>query len=145
MKVNNFNVYNKSFSGSNMDKKEPPLTVEQMNNVVMPKCREILIENGERRIPEIGPFSKFSLQFNVPGAPQYEGTLIVDFDTQDVKKRILQVGVHHQNSDRLFSHMLINGTKKELLDYLKNDDNQKDIIDSVQALSKEADKYYSKL
>ena len=60
-------------------------------------------------------------------------------------QRVLSVGVHHKNSDRMTSNILLKGTKEEILAYLKSEENTQTLIDTINHLSDKTDEYYSSL
>ena len=141
---NNTNNYNTSFKSINGDK---PMTFDNnaLMNTLMSKCKELLVEKGERQIPENGKFLKFSIGFEIPNSDNM-GMFVVDYDPDEPKdKRILSVGVHHKNSDRLTSNIIAIGTKKEILEYLKTDNNTQSLVDIVDNLSEKTSEYYNSL
>lgn len=72
-----------------------------------------------------------------------EALLSVGYDETNPKtQRLFRVGVRHQHSDQITSQILKNGTKKEILDYLKDPKNSEAIKKSVIELSEYIDKNY---
>lgn len=144
-KINkNQNNYNTSFSGIRKDK---PVMLDKAAkmNILVPKSKEVLSDIAQREVPENGQFKKVFVSFKVPET-QNEALITIEHDSKEPKtQRILSVGVHHQNSDRLVSNFLLKGTKKEILDYLKDDKNNQDIINYINHLSGKVDESYSSL
>ena len=92
-----------------------------------------------------GKFRKIFVAFDIPQT-QNEALITIEHDAIDPKtNRRLSVGVHRQNSDRITSNYIFKGPKKEVLDYLKNNDNQNELYKIVTDLSKSVDDYYSSL
>ena len=143
MNVNN-NIQNYSINFGKTDRQMEPSKDEKLT-FVLEKCKEILFDASQRRMPENGKFSKFSIGFKVPETDN-QGVLIVDFDANNPKdSRILSLGVHHKNSDRLISNILKTGTKQEILEYLNCNDNLAELIKTTNHLSDKTDEYYSSL
>ena len=126
-------------------KKEVPMTNEEKMQVIMAKGREELCDMTEREVPENGDFKKVVIAFLIPDSNN-EAEVSVESDKNNFKtQRYLSVGVHHKSRDRLLSKYILNGTKKEILDYLNDDKNQTEIIEKIQELSKKVDNYYNSL
>ncbi len=107
------------------------------------KTREVLAERAEMEVPENGKFSSVSASFKIPDT-QNKARIIISHDELEPKNlRRLSVGVHHINSDRLTSNYILKGTKKEILDYLKDQKSQDELIGIIGHLSESVDKYYS--
>lgn len=141
---NNNNGYVNSFSGSNEGK---PImrTKEEKIKMLIPVCKQVLSDIAEREVPENGKFLKVYVDFPIPETMN-EGILTIEHDEKDPKNlRRLSLGVHHQSKDRLFSNHLLTGTKKEIIDYLKDSSNQDKLIEFVSSLSDKNDEYYSSL
>ena len=102
--------------------------------------QKYIAENGERQIPENGKFSaRVGLFFDIPGT-ENEAVLSVSHDEVDPKtQRRFSVGVRRKNSDKVTSEFLAKGTKKEILEYVKNKENYPVIKKTVLELSKHAD------
>ena len=145
MKINNtqHNI-NNNFRSLTKDSK-PVLSYDEKMNILVPKTKEVLVETAEKQVPENGLFRKVFVSFAVPDTDN-KALLGIEYDETEPKtQRRLFVGVHHNNSDRLTRNYLLKGTKTEILEYLKDDSNQQNIIDSVNTLSKKTDEYYSSL
>lgn len=140
---NNFN-YVASFQAINKGKFRMQEEKSPMDNLVA-KTMEFLSDRTEKEIPENGLFRKIFVAFDVPKTKN-EALLLLEMDGEKPRtQRRLSVGVHHQNADRLTSNYLLKGTKKEIIEYLNNKDNKKEIIDAVKKLSDKTDDYYSSL
>ena len=114
-------------------------------NTLMTKCKEELSSISELQLPENGKFLRLSLGFEIPQSDNM-GMFIVDYDPDEPRnKRILSVGVHHKNSDRMVSNIVVNGTKKEILEYIKSQENTQELVDLVDELSKKTDDFHNSL
>lgn len=146
MEINNhFNQYN-----SNNIKKENkvnPMSDEQVNfeDRVFPKVCEVLSEIAEQRVPENGIFSRVFVAFDIPNSKTNEGFLDIVYHPKDKNQRVLSTNVHHKNSDRIFSNIIMQGTKKEVMEYIQNAKNHPSLIASELELSSKVDDYYSSL
>ena len=99
------NYKNNSINFRKTEAKMEPTKDEKLT-VVLEKCKELLFEAAQLRMPENGKFSKFSIEFEIPQTNN-QGVLTIDFDANDPKNmRLLTLGVHHKNSDRLISNIL---------------------------------------
>lgn len=104
--------------------------------------QELLFKRSEREVPENGQFKLVGALFDVPDSNN-EALLSVGYDETNPKtQRLFRVGVRHQNSDQMTSQILKGGTKKEILDYLKDPKNAEAIKKSVMELSEYVDKNY---
>ena len=141
---NNFNNYKTSFNG--VEPKETKMfDKNKAMNVLMTTCKEELFKSSERKVPENGIFGKVSIAFVIPKSNN-KGLFYITHSAENPKEqRVLSVGVHHKNSDRMTSNILLQGTKEEILAYLKSEQNTQTIIDTVNHLSDKTDEYYSSL
>lgn len=140
----NFNNYKTSFSG--VEKKENKMfDKNEAMNVLMTSCKDGLYNAAEKRVPENGIFGKVSLAFIIPQSDN-KGLFYITHSAENPKdQRVLSVGVHHKNSDRMTSNILLKGTKEEILTYLKSEENTQTLIDTINHLSDKTDEYYSSL
>lgn len=139
---NNFNKTNINFSGINKDKPQKMLSREERMNLLMSQVRTILLEDAERQVPENGQFRRVNTLFDIPETSN-EGILSIEHDELEPKtQRRLKMSVRHENSDRLVSNYILKGTKKEILDYLKDDNNLAKLIEIANELSDKTDVFY---
>lgn len=135
---------------NNLNKQMPqgenkPLSFEERLDRLFSKCKEAFVSELDRRIPQNGMFSQIGTALKIPGTNNV-AVLIISADMENPKEmRNLQVGVKHQNSDRLISNYVLNGTKQEIIDFLANNKNDEEIKFLIKTLSKETDRYYSSL
>lgn len=141
---NNFNNYKASFSG--IEKKENKMfDKNKAMNILMTSCKEGLYNAAERKVPQNGIFSKISVAFEIPKSNN-EGLLYITHSAEDPKtQRVLSVGVHHKNSDRMISNILLKGTKEEILANLSSKENTQELVNIVNHLSDKTDEYYASL
>lgn len=142
---NNYNEYNpqtkhKSQSEPTMDEK-----LEKFKTKLIPNVTMGLKEMAERRMPENGPFTSFCVAFNIPTSSQNEGYIQISHNPKEKDKRILSTNVHHRNSDRIFSNIIMQGSKKEIMEFLSKSENHKIFEDSLLELSTKVDEYYASL
>ena len=116
------------------------LTDDEKLDRLIDGVQKYIAENGERQIPENGKFStRVGLFFDIPGT-ENEAVLSVFHDEVDPKtQRRFSVGVRRRNTDKITSEFLAKGTKKEILDYVKNKENYPAIKKTVLELSKHVD------
>lgn len=134
--------HNASFKGIGKETLENKSKEERLNNVV-DKVRQVAAERSEREVPENGKFSAISISFDVP-TTNNEAKVIISHDEIEPKNlRRIAIGVHRNGSDRLTSSYILKGTKKEILEYLKNPESQDKIVKVAGQLSDGVDKYYS--
>lgn len=141
-KINNYNNYNMPFYGT--QQKETALNNTSDNDIkaLINKCVDVIKDSAERMVPENNKFRKFFVAFDVPDT-RHEAIISISHDELDPKdKRRLAVEVHHANSDKFYSQYLFKGTKKEIIDFIADKNNQKEIYDSVKELSKSVDDDY---
>lgn len=143
-KINNNFKFNTSFKSINKDK--PNMQENKLlTDALVLKTREFLADRTEKEIPENGLFRKIFVAFDVPDTNN-EALLLIEMDGEEPRtQRRLSIGVHHRNADRLTSNYVLKGTKKEIIEYLKDFSNQQFIIDTVKDLSDKTDEYYSSL
>ena len=141
---NNFNNYKTSFG--KVEKKEAKMfDKNEAMNVLMTSCKEGLFNAAELKVPENGIFGKVSVAFVIPESTN-KGLFYITHSAENPKdQRVLSVGVHHKNSDRMTSNILLKGTKAEILEYLKSEENTQTLIDTVNHLSDKTDEYYASL
>ncbi len=109
------------------------------------KIFEILAQRAEREVPENGKFSQISSSFYIPES-QNEAMLIAEFDPVEPRNlRRLSTGVRRQSGDRLTKSYIFKGTKKELIDFLREKNNQERFIKIMHQLSASVDRHYSEL
>ena len=134
--------YNASFKGIGKETLENKSKEERLNNIT-DKVRQVAIERVEREVPENGKFGGISISFDVP-TTNNEAKIIISHDEIEPKTlRRIAIGVHRNGSDRLNSSYILKGTKKEILEYLKNQESQSKIVEVAGQLSDSVDKYYS--
>ena len=140
----NLNQYNMSFAGIKKDASQMNDKEIAMNKLVT-NCKNALYDFTDESVPENNDFQRIYVDFKIPDT-QYRALMAVESDKSNPNtQRCLLVGVRHQNRDRLFSNYLLSGNKQEILQYLKDDSNKSDILDSIENLSNSADDYYSTL
>lgn len=138
---NNFSLYtnfcsNTTRSKSTQDMDESALNTHQF----LDKCCNRLLER-EREVPENGKFTPLSIAFDIPKT-RNEASLKIDYDGVNPKDgRILKLDVKRNGTSRLFSHHIIYGTRKEIMNYLKSPDLD-ELGKYVDNLSKAVDEYY---
>lgn len=141
---NNYNQYNTSFSGIKKDKNSM-LTKDEKIKFLLKKGIGILHERAEREVPENGKFTKIFVAFDIPET-QNEAIVSIEHDAINTKDlRRVSLGVHRLHSPRLESNYIFKGTKSEVLEFVKNQENIDKLYSSVNNLSSSVDNYYSSL
>lgn len=140
---NNINQYNSSFSGIKKDKTS--MTKDEKTMFLLEKGMGVLHDRAEREVPENGKFTRLFIAFKVPET-QNEAIVAIEHDALNPKdSRRVSVGVHRECSPRLESKYIFKGTKKEVLDFVKNEETIDKLFSSVNDLSNSVDDYYSSL
>ena len=112
---------------------------------IITKSRAELTDMIERMVPENGKFYKVGVTFDIPNTFN-EAILTVMHDAENPKNlRQLNVGIHHRNSDKLFSMYTQKGTNGDILNYLKQPNCESDILKQIKDLSKTMEDHYSSL
>ena len=85
------------------------LSKDEKMQILVPKGSDLLMQRVEREVPENGKFKKISVSFDIPDT-QNKAQFFIEADAKDYKdKRILSIGVHHQNSDiERLCHVIVN-------------------------------------
>ena len=132
-------------STENVIKKGKKLSNEELINSIIKNGREKLHSMMDRMVPENGKFSEVAISFDIPQTNNEAIISIVHDAIEPKNLRCINIGVHHQNSDRMASVYLKTGTKNELKEYLNNEDCESKILSYVRELSQKTDDYYSSL
>jgi len=120
------------------------MAVPSLSEIVS-KSREKLTEVVERMVPENGKFFQVGVTFDIPDTFN-EAIVKVIHDAEKPKNlRRLVVEMHHQNSDKMFSVFTKKGTKAEIMEYLKQQNTESDILKHLTELSKTMEEHYSSL
>ena len=139
---NNYNNYNTSFYGK-PDNKENNVEESLDTKALINTSADYLHELAERQVPENNKFRKLVVAFDIPNTPN-EAFLSVSHDEiQPKDMRRMAIEVHHANSDKYYTRYLFKGTKKEVMDYILKEENQKEMLKAVNELSKKVDELYN--
>ena len=139
---NNFIKYNSSCTGLQKEKIKMPIEENELN-ILTSKMREVLLQRIEKELPENGKFAPISVSYTMPET-QNKIKIIAEYDPIEPKEqRRLLLSSYRLGSDRMVSSYILKGTKKELMDYIKQDESQNKIIKIADELSKSVDEYYS--
>ena len=139
---NNFIKYNSSFTGLQKEKIKMPIEENELN-ILTSKMREVLLQRIEKELPENGKFAPISVSYTMPET-QNKIKIIAEYDPIEPKEqRRLLLSSYRLGSDRMVSSYILKGTKKELMDYIKQDESQNKIIKIADELSKSVNEYYS--
>ena len=98
-------------------------------HMISVKMMELLLEASQKRVPENGKFSKFSLTMQFPDE-RYFGTITVDFGSNPRTERTVAVGVYPAASNRMVSNYVFWGTKKELLTWFSDSETADELANS---------------
>ena len=106
---------------------------------------KILAKKAQFEVPENGKFSKVGIIFNIPNTQNLAHYNIEYDELEPTNTRRFSIGATRKGSDRLTSAYLIKGTKQEIIDFLKNEDNYTKFQETLKQVSKETDDYFSSL
>lgn len=126
-------------------------TPEEQMVILVDKGREVLAKMVVEFVPEEGRITRpVSVSFDVPATNNHTIISVEESAVKSPKKkhplRDLIVGVRHKQRDRLTSNIVLNQKqKKEIIDYLKNNQSQEQLIKSIRQLSDKTDEYYNSL
>ena len=145
MKVTkNSNNYNTNSNGINNNGVDTAEKQDKME-ILMRRLCEVLSKRTENEVPENGKFSPISVSFSIPQTNN-KAKAIVEYDALAPKNlRRLSIASHHANSDRLVTTYVAKGTKQDIIDYLKNHENQERLVKLANELSDSVNEYYSNL
>ncbi len=143
MEINKYNTYTNSSTGTQKESTGMSQKKEDFEKIIIPKAQAYLAETAQREVPENGLFTKVYAAFEVPDSNNNGLLYIIPHPKNNKTERIFLIGVHHKNSDRLFSNEILTGTKKEIINFIKDSKNQKEITDTVYKLSKQSDSFYN--
>jgi len=133
-----------AFRGANKEETKLDSNKDKMSFLTESACKH-MSHRIEMEMPENGKFAQFSISWNMPDGIS-KAMIAVQPDAVDFKdKRRLSVGVFRKGSDYVRSSFLLKGTKKEILDYVKNPENKEGIIKTAYQLLDSVDKHYSEL
>lgn len=136
--------YTQQYSGINKGNLEM-LSKDEKMQILIPKCSDVLVQRAEKEVPENGKFRKIFVAFDIPETTN-EALITIEADAKDYKnQRRVSIGVHHQNSDRVISNYMFKGTKQEIIEYLKDNNNFPEFTQIVNELSTAVDDYYASL
>ena len=136
MNINQIYKTNCIFRSNNQGNMGKPKVSQEKNldNFVDGSCRH-LAEIAEREVPENGKFLRVIMGFVVPEEPDKKAKIIISHDTLNPKtSRRLAIEVVKNNDDRAHKTYIFKGTKKEILDYLKDDKNYPKIVENIKQL-----------
>lgn len=141
---NNYNQYNSSALEIKKDKASMS-NKDKTTKLLVEKGMGILHKRAEREVPENGKFTRIFVAFDIPET-QNEAIMAIEHDATNPKDmRRISVGVHRLHSPRLESKYIFKGTKKEVLDFVKDKENLDKLFLSVNDLSNSVNDYYSSL
>lgn len=129
MKVDNISAnYNNIGFGTKMSEEK------SFPNIVKIHVKK-LYDRAEREVCEWGNFSDVVEKFEDPnGSEEYMLFITPSPNLQKPKERILNIGVQVPNTDRMFSMNIKRGEKKDILEFLANEENLRDIIGPAEIL-----------
>lgn len=138
-RINNFT--NKT---STLSKKErlSKMTDEEKITMFSRNAAKLLAKKVEYEVPENGQFGKCILSFDIPGT-QNVACYKVEHDILEPKdQRCFSICAYRNGNDRLTSQQLIKGTKKEILEFLQDENNFQLFKDTLVDVSDSTDEYF---
>lgn len=119
------------------------MTNEEKINMFAPNAAKMLAKKAEYEVPENGQFSKCLISFDIPGTQNIAYYLIEHDVLEPKEQRRLSIGALRNGCDRLTSIQLKKGTKKEILDFLNDENNAQLFRDTLVNVSNSTDEYFS--
>lgn len=118
-------------------------TDDELIDIFAVNAAEILSNKAEYDVPENGKFRTSEIIFEIPGT-QNQGHYFIEFDVLEPKEsRRFSIGASRKGSDRLTSIQLKKGTKKEILSFLRDENNSQQFKDALREVSRSCDDYFS--
>lgn len=109
---------------------------------LMNKCAKVLNDMAERQVPENNKFRKVFVAFDIPKT-RNEALISISHDEIEPKNfRNVAVQVHNINSDKFYSKYIFKGTKNEVMNFIADTNNHKNILDTAMVLSKRVEEDY---
>lgn len=137
--------YSPQFKGTNRKEPTKVQSNEEKLQLLVGRACEVMAGRVENEVPENGKFAPLSVSWNLPGSLN-RAMLAVEADALNPKdSRRLSVGVTRAGSDKVRQGYILKGTKKEILEFVKDPKNQEEIIKTARQLSDSTDEYYSEL
>ena len=130
MKIAFNNINFKGITNPNNKEMIDTKTLKEYVNIATKK-----LVDSERMIPENGQYAPLAVYVEVKGENK-TARVAVEHDPLDPKnQRVLNIGVYENGSDKVYSMYTVSGTKKEILDYLKDEKSSEDIYKHIVELS----------
>ena len=149
--IDNFNNDKKISPSVKPSTKEVELDPElQIKNLVK-NSAEFFAQEGELLVPENGKFKTVTFSCNIPRTNNIF-RYAIECDTKEPKdKRILSIGVHHKNSDRLqekaknnfLTFINIETGKVNVIYRLKDKKNYPEMCRALRSLSDKTDEFHN--
>lgn len=101
---------------------------------------EKLYSRAQREVCEWGNFSEVVEEFSSPSGQNYTLYIKPSPNKETPKVRILEMGIQIPNTSRMFSVEVTRGKKEEILNFLSDENNLKEISDCTKILSQRLNK-----
>ena len=101
---------------------------------------EKLYSRAQREVCEWGNFSEVVEEFSSPNGQNYTLYIKPSPNKETPKVRILEMGIQIPNTSRMFSVEVTRGKKEEILNFLSDENNLKEISDCTKILSQRLNK-----
>lgn len=101
---------------------------------------EKLYSRAQREVCEWGNFSEVVEEFSSPSGQNYTLYIKPSPNKETPKVRILEMGIQIPNTSRMFSVEVARGKKEEILNFLSDENNLKEISDCTKILSQRLNK-----
>ncbi len=115
----------------NEKQEAPKKTLDELVRISL----DILIEKRDGETPGI--------TFSIPGTRNIARLYFGPVDKRKGARWHYTVGVYKEGTDMLVSHYLKSGTKEEVFEYLKTEENKNQTIVSLKTLSKDVEERWS--
>lgn len=101
---------------------------------------EKLYSRAQREVCEWGNFNEVIEEFDSPNGQNYTLYIKPSPNKETPKTRILEMGIQIPNTSRMFSVEVTRGKKEEILNFLSDENNLKEISDCTKILSQRLNK-----
>lgn len=88
--------------------------------ILLPKAIEYIVENGEKKVPETGPFSRLWCTMSLS---EQEHRCYMGLECAKQEEYAVQIGVIVAGTDKLIFNFMFFGSKPECLSWLQDEAN----------------------
>ncbi len=115
---------------------------EELDQILMENGMEVLLEEMEESMPQIGGFDTLGISFCLR-TMNPENTAFLDVDEVTDEMRCLKASVVRNGTDRAFPYSLLFGSSEKIKAFLKKEDSVAYLIEKIESLSTYVDEYWA--